>query len=403
MAATMHKQPPMLLNSVRLSARGIWTYVKTKDRAGQRYLSSKLYSVAEDRVYNHQLQKPKRMATMHKQPPVLLNSVRFIPNWPDTNISQDITEDEAGNRGYFGSSHGWLVMYNIRSEKLFLSCNPSTRPEDFVVGAICRKEDHKTLAFSKETVVDKDDDEFTWVSTSESWKMTDSIFWADDYYRHKFACASLVPDSNQNPIFASCRSLTSYHPSLYQQPEGTQHTEDVELYRLSHIGMFGMRDETFRRVFVGSQKITSLDEKAHPEKKYQPTIGVEVHPLDFPNCGKIRFYCRDTAGQEKFCGLRDGYYIQGRCEEPASQGQASYFHRKKNLQYYEVSAKSSYNFEKPCLYIARKLAGDPNFHFVEMPALAPPEVQIDHAVQQQHEAEVVAATSQPLPDDDASD
>jgi GTP-binding nuclear protein Ran len=33
------------------------------------------------------------------------------------------------------------------------------------------------------------------------------------------------------------------------------------------------------------------------------------------------------------------------------------FHRKKNLQYYEVSAKSNYNFEKPFLYLARKLAG----------------------------------------------
>jgi len=38
------------------------------------------------------------------------------------------------------------------------------------------------------------------------------------------------------------------------------------------------------------------------------TIGVEVHPLDFyTNRGKIRFYCWDTAGQEKFGGLRDGY------------------------------------------------------------------------------------------------
>jgi GTPase SAR1 family protein len=38
------------------------------------------------------------------------------------------------------------------------------------------------------------------------------------------------------------------------------------------------------------------------------TIGVEVHPLDFfTNYGKIRFNCWDTAGQEKFGGLRDGY------------------------------------------------------------------------------------------------
>ena len=33
------------------------------------------------------------------------------------------------------------------------------------------------------------------------------------------------------------------------------------------------------------------------------------------------------------------------------------FHRKKNLQYYEISAKSNYNFEKPFLYLARKLSG----------------------------------------------
>jgi GTPase SAR1 family protein len=36
---------------------------------------------------------------------------------------------------------------------------------------------------------------------------------------------------------------------------------------------------------------------------YAATIGVEVHPLDFTtNRGKLRFYCWDTAGQEKFGG-----------------------------------------------------------------------------------------------------
>jgi GTP-binding nuclear protein Ran len=33
------------------------------------------------------------------------------------------------------------------------------------------------------------------------------------------------------------------------------------------------------------------------------------------------------------------------------------FHRKKNLQYYDISAKSNYNYEKPFLYLARKLLG----------------------------------------------
>ncbi|KAL9313309.1 hypothetical protein ACSQ67_018761 [Phaseolus vulgaris] len=164
------------------------------------------------------------------------------------------------------------------------------------------------------------------------------------------------------------------------------------------------------------------------------TIGVEVHPLDFfTNCGKIRFYCWDTAGQEKFGGLRDGYYIHGQCaiimfdvtarltyknvptwhrdlcrvcenipivlcgnkvdvKNRQVKAKQVTFHRKKNLQYYEISAKSNYNFEKPFF--------DPNLHFVESPALAPPEVQIDLAAQQQHEAELAAAASQPLPDDD---
>jgi len=53
------------------------------------------------------------------------------------------------------------------------------------------------------------------------------------------------------------------------------------------------------------------------------------------------------------------------------------FHRKKNLQYYDISAKSNYNFEKPFLWLARKLIGDPNLELVQMPALAPPEVVMD--------------------------
>ena len=47
---------------------------------------------------------------------------------------------------------------------------------------------------------------------------------------------------------------------------------------------------------------------------YVATLGVEVHPLVFyTNRGPIRFNVWDTAGQEKFGGLRDGYYIQGQC------------------------------------------------------------------------------------------
>ncbi|GFP83051.1 GTP-binding nuclear protein Ran-3 [Phtheirospermum japonicum] len=145
------------------------------------------------------------------------------------------------------------------------------------------------------------------------------------------------------------------------------------------------------------------------------TIGVEVHPLDFTtNYGKIKFYCWDNARQEKFGGLRNSYYIHGNCaitmfdntrknvptwyrdlcrvcdnipivlcgnkiDIKNRQVKAKHvtFHRKKNLQYFEISAKSNYNYEKPFLYLARKLVGVTDLKLVEQPALAPLEVQFD--------------------------
>ena len=50
------------------------------------------------------------------------------------------------------------------------------------------------------------------------------------------------------------------------------------------------------------------------EKKYIPTLGVEVHPMSFHTSkGEYTFDVWDTAGQEKFGGLRDGYYVGGKC------------------------------------------------------------------------------------------
>ena len=48
-----------------------------------------------------------------------------------------------------------------------------------------------------------------------------------------------------------------------------------------------------------------------------------------------------------------------------------------NLQYYDISAKRNYNFEKPFLWLPRKLIGDPNLEFVTIPAPVPPEVVMD--------------------------
>ena len=73
------------------------------------------------------------------------------------------------------------------------------------------------------------------------------------------------------------------------------------------------------------------------------------------------------------------------------------------LQYYDISAKSNYNFEKPFLWLARKLVGDPNLEFVEMPALEPPEVHMDPALAQKYEEELKVAAETSLPDDENDD
>jgi GTP-binding nuclear protein Ran len=211
-----------------------------------------------------------------------------------------------------------------------------------------------------------------------------------------------------------------------------------------------------------------------------------LRPASRPWCPTV---ARVDRPQEKFGGLRDGYYIQGQCaiimfdvtsrityknvpnwhrdlvrvcenipivlvgnkvdvKERKVKAKQITFHRKKNLQYYDISAKSNYNFEKPFLWLARKLVGyaslppsprprpparpapprrrpapstppppgttgrerpesrpvplrsDPNLVFVESPALKPPEVVIDQSTVAQYEQELTAAQNVPLPDED---
>ena len=74
--------------------------------------------------------------------------------------------------------------------------------------------------------------------------------------------------------------------------------------------------------------------------------------------------------------------------------------QKKNLQYYDISAKSNYNFEKPFLWLARKLAGNPHLEFVASPALAPPEATVDPTLMEQYKKDMADAAAEPLPDDD---
>ncbi|KAF3934169.1 hypothetical protein ABW20_dc0103653 [Dactylellina cionopaga] len=213
---------------------------------------------------------------------------------------------------------------------------------------------------------------------------------------------------------------------------------------------------TFKLVLVGdggTGKTTFV--KRHLtgefEKKWGHTITPTEQQADLRNLwqftafntnfGDLKFDVWDTAGQEKFGGLRDGYYINGQCgiimfdvtsrityknvpnwhrdlvrvcenvpivlcgnkvdvKERKVKAKAITFHRKKNLQYYDISAKSNYNFEKPFLWLARKLTGQNELDFVAAPALAPPEVQVDPEAMAQQQREMDEAQLMPLPDED---
>ncbi len=90
------------------------------------------------------------------------------------------------------------------------------------------------------------------------------------------------------------------------------------------------------------------------------------------------------------------------CKDRKVKPKDIHFHRRKNLQYYDISAKSNYNFEKPFLYIARKLTGNPQCNFVEAPALLPPDPQNAVSAEQIaiYQQELNEASQIALPEDD---
>ena len=190
----------------------------------------------------------------------------------------------------------------------------------------------------------------------------------------------------------------------------------------------------FKVVFIGDGsvgKTTFIKRHLTGEfqKPYIPTQGAEVYPLDFTtNHGKVRLHLWDTAGQEKFGALRSCYYVDSKaavimfdltqgttyknvpqwhkdltriCEnipiclvgnkadvkDRKVKARNINFHRKHNLQYYDVSAKSNYQYEKPFLWLLRQLSGDPNLVLVESVLTSAPQIHMDnnHIAQIQRE------------------
>ncbi|CAF2816167.1 unnamed protein product [Rotaria sp. Silwood2] len=85
------------------------------------------------------------------------------------------------------------------------------------------------------------------------------------------------------------------------------------------------------------------------------------------------------------------------------QAESITFHRKHNIQYYNISALSNYNFDKPFLWFARSLLGVNQLQFVDAINLSPSEIHIDEEMLQKYEQEIQDAASQPLPEADDSD
>ena len=142
------------------------------------------------------------------------------------------------------------------------------------------------------------------------------------------------------------------------------------------------------------------------EKKYVATLGVEVHTLTFQtNVGDRRFNVWDTAGQEKFGGLRDGYYIQAQCgivmfdvtsnitfknvvnwmrdfhnvvgeapvivignkvdiKDSRKVFEKDVLEKLGEVKYYEMSVKEGLNMTKPFLTLLKQLENNPNINLV---------------------------------------
>ena len=132
-------------------------------------------------------------------------------------------------------------------------------------------------------------------------------------------------------------------------------------------------------------------------EKYNPTLGVEVHPVCFnTNKGSIQFNAWDCAGSDEWKGLGKGYYINAHCAIVMVDDGEEWKQYIKDLRAikhdlpivlirnktdlhmhsgwnwslvaqdevankyyrYNISAKSCHNFEKPFLYLANQLMGE---------------------------------------------
>lgn len=170
-----------------------------------------------------------------------------------------------------------------------------------------------------------------------------------------------------------------------------------KVYKVVIVGDSGCGKTSFvKRHLTGNFNIKPL-----------PTVSVEVHPLLFHTTeGTIHLNTWDCSGNEKSDGFRDGYYIGAEAvivmfdvtnqksfesvekwvldvfrvipinipialcgnkvdvmDRVVKAEQIQPYIEKFGFHYFDVSAKSNYNYEKPFLYLLRKLTNKENLQF----------------------------------------
>ena len=169
---------------------------------------------------------------------------------------------------------------------------------------------------------------------------------------------------------------------------------------------------TFKVILVGAGGCGKTNfvkrlQKLNFDPKYIPTLGVDVEPIRFEtNHGNYCFNIWDCAGDPKFSGLRDGYYVQAdaciimmdltspetvdimrsyavdvkrmvgnipvvlcgnKCDIGPRENIELLSKIKKNSEviYFNVSAKNNFHVFEPCVELLRILTKKPNITLLE--------------------------------------
>ncbi|KAM9965416.1 hypothetical protein ACTFIW_005232 [Dictyostelium discoideum] len=217
--------------------------------------------------------------------------------------------------------------------------------------------------------------------------------------------------------------LLSYERAIGEQipiegdNEGHSQIEQKTTYQ--NIKPIEITNGPIKLVLVGDSgvgKTTFL--KRHITGEFQrdhiPTNGVELNNLIlYTDIGNVNFDIWDISGNEIFGALRDGYYLGCQCaiimfdvssrvsyrnvpnwfhdltrilgnnipivlvgnkvdiKDRKVKAKEINFHRRKNIQYCEISSKSNYKFETPFIQLIKILSGNDNVRFVSPPPLLP--------------------------------